>query len=340
MTNPNDAIGTPAAYNGRGSVNGYGDGLGTLDGRGIISGWNCQPKSGMTVQIGGQSAIRDIALAEDNANNRVTINNRSAAPIDVEIGAAPATNNRIDAIVAYVDQPANGDESTTDNPDACGIIVVSGTVAANPQAPTEAQIRTAITADGATGANAYYAILATVRVGTNVTTIGAGVITQGTQVKPTIPNSTITTDMIAASAVTPDKVSNALKSAITIKGNYGSSSASASKSIALPTTASSYGTGLTRSGNYVQIGAGITRVAVSGAAFYEKQSQDYQWCSIAKNDAEATPASIVSVNSGFGTASIPEFILTVTNGDKISLYNKDAATVRGTECWLTVRAIG
>ena len=146
--------------------------------------------------------------------------------------------------------------------------------------------------------------------------------------------------MLASEAVTPDKVSNALKSAITIKGNYGSSSASASNSIALQTTASSYGTGLTRSGNYVQIGAGITRVAVSGAAFYEKLSQDYQWCSIAKNDTEATPASIVSVNSGFGTASIPEFILTVTNGDKISLYNKDVGTVRGTECWLTVRAIG
>lgn len=341
MTNPNKAIGTPAAYNGRGSVNGFGDSLGILDGRGIISGWNCQPKSGMTVQIGGQSAVRDIALAEDNANNRVTINNRSAAPIDVEIGAAPATNNRIDAIVAYVDQPANGDESTTDNPDACGIIVVSGTVAANPQAPTEAQIRTAITADGATGANAYYAILATVRVGTNVTTIGAGVITQGTRVKPTIPNSTITTAMLASEAVTPAKVSNALKSAITIKGNYGSNPASASNSISLPTTASSSGSGLTRSGNnYVVIGTGITRVAVSGAVFYEKQSQDYQWCSIAKNDTEATPASIVSVNSGFGTASIPEFVLTVTNGDKISLFNKDAGQVRGTECWLTVRAIG
>lgn len=341
MTNPNDAIGTPAAYDGRGSVNGYGDSLGLVDARGIVSGWNCRPKSGMTVQIGGQSAIRDVAIAEDNANNRVTINNRSAAPVDLTISAAPSTNNRIDAIVAYVDQPATGDNSTSDNPDACGIIVVKGTVAANPSAPTEAQIRTAITSDGATGSSAYFAVLATVLVGTNVSTIGSGVITQGTQVKPTIPSSTITTAMIASGAVTPAKVSDALKSAITIKGNYGSSSASASNSISLPTTASSYGSGLTRSGNnYVLIGAGITRVAVSGAVFYEKQNQDYQWCSIAKNDAEATPASIVSVNSGFGTASIPEFILTVTNGDKISLFNKDAGQVRGTECWLTVRAIG
>lgn len=214
MTNPNDAIGTPAAYDGRGSVNGYGDGLGTLDGRGVISGWNCRPKSGMTVQIGGQSAIRDIALAEDNANNRVTINNRSAAPVDLTISAAPSTNNRIDAIVAYVDQPATGDNSTSDNPDACGIIVVKGTVAANPSAPTEAQIRTAITADGATGSSAYYVVLATIRVGTNVSTIGAGVITQGARVRPTIPSSTITAAMIAASAVTNGKI-NLSKSTVT-----------------------------------------------------------------------------------------------------------------------------
>ena len=183
MTNPNDAIGTPAAYDGRGSVNGYGDPLGLVTARGIVSGWNCRPKSGMTVQIGGQSAIRDVAIAEDNANNRVTINNRSAAPVDLTISAAPSTNNRIDAIVAYVDQPATGDSSTSDNPDACGIIVVKGTVAASPSAPTEAQIRTAITSDGATGSSAYYVVLATIRVGTNVSTIGSGVITQGTVVK-------------------------------------------------------------------------------------------------------------------------------------------------------------
>lgn len=207
MTNPNDAIGTPAAYDGRGSVNGYGDPLGLVDARGIVSGWNCRPKSGMTVQIGGQSAVRDIAIAEDNANNRVTINNRSAAPVDLTISAAPSTNNRIDAVVAYVDQPATGDNSTSDNPDACGIIVVKGTVAASPSAPTEAQIRTAITADGATGSSAYYVVLATIRVGTNVSTIGAGVITQGTRVKPTIPSSTITAAMIAASAVTNGKIS-------------------------------------------------------------------------------------------------------------------------------------
>lgn len=178
MTNPNNAIGTNGAFDGRTSPNALND-LTAAFTRGIVSGWNCSPKSGMTVQLGGSASVRDVALAEDNAGDKLTINNRSGAPVEVTLAGAPATNNRIDAIVAYVDNPSTGDGSTTDNPTTCGIIAVSGTVAANPTAPTEAQIRSAITTDGATGGVAYYVVLATIRVGTNVTTIGSGVITQG-----------------------------------------------------------------------------------------------------------------------------------------------------------------
>lgn len=178
MTNPNNAIGTNGAFDGRTSPNALND-LTAAFTRGIVSGWNCAPKSGMTVQLGGSASIRDVALAEDNAGDKLTINNRSGAPVEITLDGAPATNNRIDAIVAYVDNPSTGDGNTTDNPTACGIIAVSGTVAANPTPPTDEQIRSAITTDGATGGVAYYVILATIRVGTNVTTIGSGVITQG-----------------------------------------------------------------------------------------------------------------------------------------------------------------
>lgn len=178
MTNPNNAIGTNGAFDGRTSPNALND-LTAAFTRGIVSGWNCSPKSGMTVQLGGGASVRDVALAEDNAGDKLTINNRSGAPVEVTLAGAPATNNRIDAIVAYVDNPSTGDGNTTDNPTACGIIAVSGTVAANPTAPTDGQIRSAITTDGATGGVAYYVILATIRVGTNVTSIGSGVITQG-----------------------------------------------------------------------------------------------------------------------------------------------------------------
>lgn len=179
MTNPNNAIGTNGAYSGRTSPNALNDITASYT-AGIISGWVCAPSTGMTVTVGGNAGTRDVALAEDNAGNKLTINNRSGGPVAITLGAAPSTNNRIDAIVAYIDNPSTGDGSATDNPTACGLISVQGTVAANPTEPTEAQIRSAITLDGATGGSAYYVVLATVKVGTNVTTIGSGVITQGT----------------------------------------------------------------------------------------------------------------------------------------------------------------
>lgn len=207
MTNPNNAIGTNGAFNGRTSPNALND-LAAAFTRGIVSGWNCVPKSGMTVQLGGSASVRDVALAEDNAGDKLTINNRSGAPVEITLDGAPATNNRIDAIVAYVDNPSTGDGNTTDNPTACGIIAVSGTVAANPTAPTDEQIRSAITTDGATGGVAYYVVLATIRVGTNVTTIGAGVITQGAPAQSiaALADGAVSTDQIADEAVTTEKI--------------------------------------------------------------------------------------------------------------------------------------
>lgn len=178
MTNPNNAVGTNGAYNGRTSVNASNDIMGAFT-KGVVSGWNCTPKSGMTVSVGGDGSTRDVAIAEDNAGNKTSINNISGQPIDVTIPAAPATGNRIDLIVAYVENPPQGDPAQVDNFQACGLITVSGTAASTPTAPTETAIRNAITSDGATGATAYYVEVARVRVGTGVTTIGAGVITQG-----------------------------------------------------------------------------------------------------------------------------------------------------------------
>ena len=207
MTNPNNAIGTNGAFDGRTSPNALND-IAAAFTRGIVSGWNCAPKSGMTVQLGGSASVRDVALAEDNAGDKLTINNRSGAPVEITLDGAPATNNRVDAIVAYVDNPSTGDGNTTDNPTACGIIAVSGTVAANPTAPTDEQIRSAITTDGATGGVAYYVILATIRVGTSVTSIGSGVITQGAAAQSiaALADSSVTTDQIADGAVTNTKI--------------------------------------------------------------------------------------------------------------------------------------
>lgn len=178
MTNPNNAVGTNAAYSGRTSVNAFNDDLAAY-GRGILSGWACSPSTGLKVQLGGSGITRDVAVAVDNAGNHTTINNISGAPIEMTISAAPSTNSRIDAIVAYVDNPAEGVSTVADNPAACGMIVVKGTAAASPVEPNESTIRAAITADGASGVTAYYAVLATVKIASGTTDLTSANIFKG-----------------------------------------------------------------------------------------------------------------------------------------------------------------
>lgn len=178
MTNPDNAIGTNAAYGGRTSVNAFNDGIGAYS-RGVLSGWECVPNSGMTVSLGGSGTTRDVAIAEDNAGNKTTINNISGSPVDVTMAAAPASNSRIDLVVAYVDNPPQGTSTIADNYEACGIIAVQGTASSSPTPPTDNNIRTAITADGASGTTAYYTILASVTIANGTTDIVSGDIKAG-----------------------------------------------------------------------------------------------------------------------------------------------------------------
>lgn len=182
MTNPGNAVGTNAAYGGRTSVNAFNDNLATYESAGVLSGWVCSPKSGLTVQLGGSGTTKDVAIAENDTGDRTSVNNISTVPIDVTLPAAPATNPRIDSIVAYVMNPpqvtvAEGETPTSDNPEVCGLIVVSGTAATTPSAPTESAIRTAITADGGSGTTAYYVELARIVVQAGATDIVASDIT-------------------------------------------------------------------------------------------------------------------------------------------------------------------
>ena len=178
MTNPNNAVGTNGAFGGRTSVDAFNDGLASYS-AGIMSGWACEPSSGLTVVLGGDGNTRDVAIAEDNAGNKTTINNISGSPISVTVGAAPNSNSRIDSIVAYVDNPPTGSSTATDNYGACGLIVVPGTVAASPVAPNESTIRTAITADGASGTTAYYVVLANVTIPNGTTDLTSSNISSG-----------------------------------------------------------------------------------------------------------------------------------------------------------------
>lgn len=178
MTNPGNAIGTNAAYGGRTSVNALNDALAGYT-RGILSGWKVVPNTGLTVALGGDGVTRDVAIAEDANGNRTTINNRSGQPVDVTIAEAPAVGQRVDVIVAYVQNPPEGTATEADNPAACGMIVVEGAVSNAPTAPTEEEIRSAITADGASGATSYYVTMATISVTEGMTDITGSNITQG-----------------------------------------------------------------------------------------------------------------------------------------------------------------
>ena len=203
MTNPNNAVGTNGAFGGRTSVNAFNDIMGAFQSRGVLSGWGIAPSSGMTVSVGGSGTTRDVAVAEDASGNKTSVNNISGAPILVTLDSAPASNSRYDAIVVYVDKPPVGN-ATQDNPECCGIIPVTGTAVSTPSYPDDAAIRSAITADGASGATAYYAVIAYVLVASTTTTITSGMIVSGSLAA--IGANQVNTTSIANGAVTLQKL--------------------------------------------------------------------------------------------------------------------------------------
>lgn len=203
MTNPNNAVGTNAAYNGRTSVNARNDDLAGLLSAGILSGWAISPSEGMTLNVGGDSAVRDVAVVEDPAGNRTTVNNISGAPISVTIPGAPTAGSRIDAIVAYVTNPPQGQSDEIDNPGACGLIVVSGTAASTPAVPSSSEIRSAITEDGASGSTVYFVVLGTVTVASGTTAITEDAISNGAPTGPTLADGSVTSDKVDFQSLNP-----------------------------------------------------------------------------------------------------------------------------------------
>ncbi|MCM1218201.1 MAG: hypothetical protein NC548_27260 [Lachnospiraceae bacterium] len=177
MTNPNNAIGTNGAFGGRTSPNALNDVLSAFPGRGVLSGWRVKTAGVMTLQLGGNGSNRDVAIAMDNLGNKTTVNNITNSPVTVSLPEAPEVGYRVDLIVAYVNNPPQGTTTAIDNPAACGLVVVSGSSAvSNPAEPTETDIRTAITADGASGTTAYYVVLAKATVANTKSVV----VTQGT----------------------------------------------------------------------------------------------------------------------------------------------------------------
>lgn len=107
------------------------------------------------------------------------------------------------------------------------------------------------------------------------------------------------------------------------------------------------GTKLILENNKIKIGAGVSKVQVSGSVFIEitTQNNGYLWGRIVKNSTHVS-GSIVPLLSGnaFVSSSIPSIIINVTEGDLLYL-NVDAANIKGTvrtgdaNTWLYVEVI-
>lgn len=177
MTNPSNMVRVRARNGGRASVyeaNGWCQAYtsGLLEGEGVTQ----NTSADMNVLVGGSSTKPDVVLAENAAGYRVALDIVSQEAITI---TAPAANSRITAIVAYTDDLSlsSSEDTVTGSPASCGLIVVNGTTAASPVAPTDAQIRSAITTDGATGSQAAYCVIATIAVSSSTTAIDNDMIT-------------------------------------------------------------------------------------------------------------------------------------------------------------------
>lgn len=177
MTNPDNIVRVRARNGGRASVyeaNGWAQAYtsGLLEGNGVTQ----NTSADMNVLVGGSATKPDVVLAINPADYKIGLDIVGQQAIAI---TAPASNSRISAIVAYTDDLslATTEDTVTGSPSSCGLIVVNGTASASPSEPTDNQIRTAITADGATGSQASYCIIATILVESTTTTITDSMIT-------------------------------------------------------------------------------------------------------------------------------------------------------------------
>jgi len=171
FTNPGKIVRLRSRPNGRGSVyeanmwaQQHSDGL--FSGRGVIR----NTVADMNVLVGGTTDNPDVVLGKLPSGFLVALDIVGQQVIRI---TAPSSNKRIASVVAYSDNIAlnSTDTNTTGSPSSCGLIVVYGSTSATPVAPTESQIRQAVTQDGATGSQAVIAVIANITTESSTTTI-------------------------------------------------------------------------------------------------------------------------------------------------------------------------
>lgn len=171
FTNPGKIVRLRSRPNGRGSVyeanmwaQQHSDGL--FSGRGVVR----NTVADMNVLVGGTTDNPDVVLGKLPSGFLIALDIVGQQVIRI---TAPSSNKRIASVVAYSDNIAlnSTDTNTTGSPSSCGLIVVYGSTSATPAAPTESQIRQAVTQDGATGSQAVIAVIANITTESSTTTI-------------------------------------------------------------------------------------------------------------------------------------------------------------------------
>lgn len=176
------SLGFASRLGGRGSVTAE-QAAAQMYSNGIVSGFvisPATPTANMTVTVGGVAGTPDVMVATNAVGNNVFLKNRNTDAFTLSM-TAPASNSVIYSVVGFTDDlsVATSDAtSVADNPSKCGLIAVAGTSAASPVAPSDAQIRTAITSAGFTGSQAAYGVLGYVTLASTTTTITAPNISQ------------------------------------------------------------------------------------------------------------------------------------------------------------------
>lgn len=171
FTNPGKIVRLRSRPNGHGSVyeanmwaQQHSDGL--FSGRGVVR----NTVADMNVLVGGTTDNPDVVLGKLPSGFLIALDIVGQQVIRI---TAPSSNKRIVSVVAYSDNIAlnSTDTNTTGSPSSCGLIVVYGSTSATPVAPTESQIRQAVTQDGATGSQAVIAVIANITTESSTTTI-------------------------------------------------------------------------------------------------------------------------------------------------------------------------
>ena len=166
--------------------------------RAYFSGFACTQTSpsGMSIQIGGGDDVDSAAIFIDS--DRAVLLSTDGTPETVTIPTAPASGSRVDAVVSYIDTSSpSADDETPGTPEYVHTIVVSGTAASSPSAPTDAQIISALPA----GANSKYYRWCDVTVAASQTVITNSNITDRKPASPNVYWTTSEIQEIATNAV-------------------------------------------------------------------------------------------------------------------------------------------